>query len=53
MCVDDKFSKPFKSHLGEDGVSNFINGMIKESEYCSNVMKRHFKTDLRWLKKRW
>ena len=31
VCVDDKFSKPFKSYLDEDVVSNFINSMIKES----------------------
>ena len=29
VCVDDKFSKAFRSHFGEDAVSNFINGMIK------------------------
>ena len=27
-CVDDKFIKPFKSHLGKDGVYNFINSLI-------------------------
>ena len=26
---DDKFSKPFKSYLGEDAVYNFISSMIK------------------------
>ena len=25
VCVDDKFSKTFKSYLGEDVVYNFIN----------------------------
>ena len=39
VCVDDKFSKPFKSYLGEDAVYNFISSMIKESKYCSDVMK--------------
>ena len=29
VCVGDKFSKPFKTYLGEDAVYNFIN-MIKE-----------------------
>ena len=41
VCVDDKFSKPFKSYLGENSVYNFIRGMIKESKYCSDVMKKH------------
>ena len=36
MCVDDEFSKPFKSYLGG---YNFINSMVKENKYCSDVMK--------------
>ena len=24
VCVDDEFSKPFRSYLGEDAVYNFI-----------------------------
>ena len=39
VCLDDKFSKPFKSYLGIDAVYNFINGMIKESKYSNEVMK--------------
>ena len=31
MCVDDKFSKPFKSYLADD-VYNFINNMTEESK---------------------
>ena len=37
--IDDKFSKPFKTYLGKDTVYNFINNMIKESKYWSDVMK--------------
>ena len=37
-CVDDKFSKPFKSYLGEDVLYNFISSMIEESKYCSDVI---------------
>ena len=40
VCAYDKFSKPFKSYLGEDVVYNFINNMIKESIYCSDVIKK-------------
>ena len=32
VCVDDKFSKPFKTYLGKDAVYNFINSMIEESK---------------------
>ena len=44
--VNDKFSKPFKSYLGKDAVSNFINSMIEESKYCSEVMRKHFNKKL-------
>ena len=30
VCVDDKFSNPFKSYLGEDAVYNFISSMIEK-----------------------
>ena len=43
VCVDDRFSKPFKSYLGEDVVYNF---MIEASKYCSHVMKKHFNKEL-------
>ena len=46
MCVDDKFGKPFKSYLGEDAVYDFINSMIEQSKYCSEVMKKHLNKEL-------
>ena len=42
LCVDDKFCKPFKKYLAEDAVEKFINNMIEESKYFSEVMKKHF-----------
>ena len=51
ICVDDKFSKPFKSYLNEDAVYNFISSMIKGSKYCSDVMKKHFNKELVMTKK--
>ena len=48
VCVDNKFSKPFKSYLGKDAVYNFIVFnficMIQESKYCSDVMKNVLRT---------
>ena len=29
VCVDDKFSKPFKSYLGQDAVYKFIRNMVE------------------------
>ena len=39
VCVDDKFSKHFT-------VYNFVNSMIEESRYCSEVIKKLLKKDL-------
>ena len=39
VCVDNKFSKPFQTYLGKDAIYNFINNMIDESKYGSDVMK--------------
>ena len=38
VCVDDKVSKPL------DAVYDFINCMIEESKYCSDVAKKLFQT---------
>ena len=45
VCVDYKFSKPFKSYLGEDAVYNFMLNMI-EKKYYSDVIKKHFNKEL-------
>ena len=42
VCVDDKFSKPFKIYFGKDAVYKFINIMIEESKYSNEVMKKIF-----------
>ena len=34
------------SHIGEDAAYNFINSIVKESKYCSEVMKKHFNKKL-------
>ena len=49
--VDDKFSKHFKSYLDKDALYNFISSMIKETKYCSDVMKKHFVKNLVMTKK--
>ena len=51
LCFDDKFSKPFKSYLGEDVVYNFINSMVKEIKYSSDAMKKHFNKEVLMTKK--
>ena len=51
VCVDDKFSKPFKIYLGKDVVYNFINNTIQESKYYGDAVKEHFKKELMMTKK--
>ena len=46
VCVDDKFSKPFKTYLGKDAVYNFINNMIEESKSSTDVMKKNFNKEV-------
>ena len=45
VCVDDRFSKPFKTYLGKNPVENFINYMTEQSKYCNQVMKNHFRKE--------
>ena len=51
MGVDDKFRKPFRSYLGEDSVHNYINSMIIDNKYCTDIMKKHFHKELVKTKK--
>ena len=51
VCVNDKFSKYFNEYLREDTVYNFIDSMIEESKYCSDVIKNILRKNLGWLKK--
>ena len=44
VCVDDKFTKLFKTYLGKDAIYNFINSMIEENKYCSDVIKKSILT---------
>ena len=38
-------------YLGEDAVFNFFNSIIKESKYCSDVMRKQFHKELLMTKK--
>ena len=40
VYCDDKFSKSFKSCLGEDATYNFVDSMIEEVKYCTDIMKK-------------
>ena len=41
-----KFSKPFQTYLGKDAVYNFVNNIIEEGKYCSDMIKKHFNKEL-------
>ena len=46
MCVDGQYSKPYKIYFGEDVFNKFLHDMIKESGYCSKVIKTEFNKPL-------
>ena len=46
VCVDDKFSKTFRSYLGNGAVYNFINSIVEENKYFSVVVKKNFNKEL-------
>ena len=50
VCVDDKLSKPFKSHLGKDVFYNFISNIIEESKYCSDVIEKKINKEIVMIK---
>ena len=46
ICFDGQFSKFFKSYLGKGAVDKFISSMVKESKYCSCVMKNYLDKEI-------
>ena len=46
ICVDDKFSKPVVLYGGRNVVNKIIKAILKEYNYCKNVMKKHFNKNL-------
>ena len=46
VCVDDKFTKPIVVFRGEIAAYEFIQGILKECEYCKKVMKKRFNKNL-------
>ena len=51
ICVDERYSKPYKTYLSEDAIDKFLNDMIKESENCSKVIETEFNKPLVMTKK--
>ena len=42
VSVEDKFSKPFNSYVGEDAVYSFINIMFEEASIVVMLLKKTF-----------
>ena len=36
----------FNSYSGQDSVHKFLTNVVKESKYCSRLMKKHFNKEL-------
>ena len=47
-CVDEKFSKPFKSYLGEDAAYHCISSIIEECKYCKWYDEKNILTQNLW-----
>ena len=45
-CIDDKFTNDIVVFRGKDYINKFITMILKEYEYCSNVMKKYFNKNL-------
>ena len=39
VCLGGKFSKSFKFYLDENAVYNFINNIMEESKYYTDIVK--------------
>ena len=46
VCIDDKFSKPVVLYRDKNGVNKFIEAILKESNYCKKIIKKHFNNNL-------
>ena len=51
VSVDDKSSKRCKSYLGEDALCNFMNSMIEESKFYTDIMEKLFNKILKKMMK--
>ena len=45
-CYDDKYSKPIQTYRDENTVYGFMEKMLKEVEYCKDIIKKHFNEPL-------
>ena len=46
VYVVNKFSKLFETYLVEDAIYNFINSMMEERKYSSDVIIKHLTKNL-------
>ena len=48
VCIDDRFTKDIVIYRGKDCVNKFMlkERVLKEYEYCSNLMKEYFNKNL-------
>ena len=51
MLLGAMASKPFMSSLSEDIFYNFINSMVEECKYCTDIMENKFNKELVMTKK--
>ena len=46
FCVDNKFSKDIVIYRKKDSIYKFVERILKEYDYCNEVMKKYFNKNL-------
>ena len=39
MCANERYSKPYKTYFGKVAIDKLLNNLLKENEYCSEVIE--------------
>ena len=39
ICANERYSKPYKTYFGKVAIDKLLNNMLKENEYCSEVIE--------------
>lgn len=47
VCCSDKYSRPVQVYRGEDSIEKFMYEILKEEEYCRDIIQSKFNMPLR------
>lgn len=52
ICVDEPYSKPYKTYFDKDAVDKCLSDMINNSKHCGRVIEKEFNRPLLLAKKK-